>query len=182
MDGDAAAPSADGDAAPPAAPLPVLDPVAGAYEKLHRVGEGTYGVVYKARHTPTGRVVALKKVRFFDRASAREGVPVTAVREIRALQQCGGHPNVARLEGVATGERPDSVFLVFEYSQHDLGRLLDSMPSPFSESEAKCLAVQLLRAVAFLHAKGLIHRDVKLSNLLYDSEGVLKLCDFGLAR
>ncbi len=45
-------------------PLPVVDPVHNEYEKLHRIGEGTYGVVYKARHIPTGRIVALKKVRF----------------------------------------------------------------------------------------------------------------------
>lgn len=161
------------DAAPDADTLlPVLDPVSSAYEKLHRVGEGTYGVVYKARHAPTGRTVALKRVRFAPRggsaagagaAAARgEGVPVTSVREVRALQQCRGHPNVVALERVVTGARADSVFLVFEYAAHDLGRLLDAMPAPFSESEVKCLARQLLQAVAFLHGRALMHRDIKV--------------------
>ncbi|GBF94202.1 cell division cycle 2 [Raphidocelis subcapitata] len=161
-----------------AAPLPVLNPVNGEYEKIHRVGEGTYGVVYKARHIPTGRIVALKKVRF---ERSREGVPVTSVRELRVLQECR-HPNIVHLERVVTGSKADSVFLVFEYAEHDLGRLLDAMPTPFTESEVKCLVRQLLSAVAFLHQNAVLHRDIKLSNLLYTAQGDLKLCDFGLAR
>jgi serine/threonine protein kinase len=84
--------------------LPVIDAVTD-YEKLNRVGEGTYGVVYKSRHTPTGQVVALKRVRF-DRGPS-EGVPVTAVREIKILQKCLGHPNIVQLQKVVTGTRPD---------------------------------------------------------------------------
>ena len=185
--GAAAADAADAPDAPDADTLlPVLDPVSGAYEKLHRVGEGTYGVVYKARHAPTGRTVALKRVRFAPRggsaagaagaaaaaaAAARgEGVPVTSVREVRALQQCRGHPTVVALERVVTGARADSVFLVFEYAAHDLGRLLDAMPAPFSESEVKCLARQLLQAVAFLHDRALMHRDIKVCEIESDGD------------
>jgi serine/threonine protein kinase len=102
-----------------------------------------------------------------------------------------------------------SVFLVFEYVEHDLGRVLDSHApaafehgsssgssrrsrhaaaaavapvGAFSEGEAKCLFRQLLSAVAYLHSKWILHRDLKLSNLLYSNTGQLKLCDFGLAR
>ncbi|KAG2438966.1 hypothetical protein HYH02_010758 [Chlamydomonas schloesseri] len=183
-------------------PLPVLDPVSN-YEKLHRIGEGTYGVVYKARDRTTGEIVALKRVRF-DRS--RDGVPVTSVRELRVLQACR-HPNIVQLKKVVTGSQADSVFLVFEYCDHDLGRLLDSMAPPaggggggtarrpFSISEVKGLMRQLLEAVSFLHDHWVVHRDIKvrpgpypswqldaLSNLLYTHTGHLKLCDFGLAR
>ncbi|GLI62072.1 hypothetical protein VaNZ11_004630, partial [Volvox africanus] len=162
--------------------FPVLDPVSN-YEKLHRIGEGTYGVVYKARDRATGEVVALKRVRL-DRS--RDGVPVTSIREMRVLQTCR-HPNIVALKKVVTGSQADSVFLVFEYCDHDLGRLLDSMSGgsgrrSFSMSEVKCLMRQLLEAVAFLHDHWVIHRDIKLSNLLYTHTGHLKLCDFGLAR
>lgn len=157
--------------------LPVLDPVSN-YEKLHRIGEGTYGVVYKAKDTTTGEIVALKKVRF---NVSRDGVPVTSIRELRVLQKCQ-HPNIVKLQKVVTGSQPDSVFLVFEYCEHDLGRLLDIMQTPFSMSEVKCLLRQLLQGVAFLHENWVMHRDIKMSNLLYTRQGVLKLCDFGLAR
>ncbi|MEW5300956.1 MAG: hypothetical protein WDW36_003843 [Sanguina aurantia] len=157
--------------------LPVVDSVTN-YEKLHRIGEGTYGVVYKARDRSTGEIVALKKVRF-DRC--RDGVPVTSIRELRVLQNCS-HPSIVQLKKVVTGSKADSVFLVFEYCEHDLGRLLDAMPAKFSIAEVKCLMKQLLEAVAYLHQRWTVHRDLKLSNLLYTGQGMLKLCDFGLAR
>lgn len=157
--------------------MPVLHPVTD-YEKIKRVGEGTYGVVYKARHRRTGDIVALKKLRM-DRE--RDGMPVTSVRELRVLQQCQ-HPNLVQLKKVATGSKLDSVFLVFEYCAHDLGRLLDTMPRRFDESELKCLLKQLLEVMNYLHNRWIVHRDLKLSNLLLTNDGCLKLCDYGLAR
>ncbi|KAG2500660.1 hypothetical protein HYH03_001426 [Edaphochlamys debaryana] len=161
---------------PASAELPVFDAVSN-YEKLYRIGEGTYGIVYKARDRTTGEIVALKRVRF-DRT--RDGVPVTSIRELRACH----HPNIVALKKVVTGTQAESVFLVFEYCEHDLGRLLDWLgPSRgFSMSEVKCLMRQLLEAVASLHDRWVVHRDIKLSNLLYTHTGHLKLCDFGLAR
>eukprot|EP00891_Asterochloris_glomerata_P008776 jgi/Astpho2/8776/fgenesh1_pm.00128_%23_15_t len=148
------------------------------FEKIKRIGEGTYGVCYKARNRNTGEIVALKALRM-DRE--RDGLPVTSVRELRVLQSCK-HPNLVNLLKVVTGSKLDSVFLVFEYCAHDLGRLLDTMRKPFSEPEVKCLMLQLLSAVAYLHQNWVVHRDLKLSNLLLTSDGRLKLCDFGLAR
>ncbi|KAK3264188.1 hypothetical protein CYMTET_27056, partial [Cymbomonas tetramitiformis] len=148
------------------------------YEKINRIGEGTYGVVYRARHKPTNEIVALKKVRM-DRE--RDGVPVTAVRELRILQSID-HPNIVKLKKVVTGNKKDSIFLVFEYCEHDLARLVDTMRTPFSEAESKSLFLQLLQAVEFLHRHRIVHRDLKLSNLLFNNRGQLKLCDFGLAR
>ncbi|CAK0782912.1 hypothetical protein CVIRNUC_006107 [Coccomyxa viridis] len=157
--------------------LPVRDAVSN-YEKISRIGEGTYGVVYKARDRTTGEVVALKQVRM---ERERDGIPVTSMREIRVLQQCR-HPNIVHLKKVVTGSKPDSIFLVFEYCTHDLGQLVDAMPRPFSPSEVKCLMLQLLEAVNFLHSHWIMSRDLKLPNLLLTNSGQLKICDFGLAR
>lgn len=66
------------------------------YERLDRVGEGTYGVVYKARDTRTGMIVALKKIRL---EQEEEGVPSTAIREIALLKELN-HPNVVRCVGL----------------------------------------------------------------------------------
>ena len=153
----------------------------GQFEKLAKVGEGTYGSVYKARDRETGGLVALKRVKLGGSGFDREGMPLTSLREIALLRRLR-HPNVVRLHEVAVGSKLDSVFLVFEYCEHELGRLLDAMPTPFAPSEVKCLMRQLCAVVAHLHANCVLHRDLKLSNLLLTRAGSLKLCDFGLAR
>lgn len=76
---------------------------------------------------------------------------------------------------------------MLEYCEHDLGELIhdyyiEKKMSPFSESAVKQLSLQLLTALDFLHSRHIIHRDIKLSNLLYNHRGQLKLADFGLAR
>jgi serine/threonine protein kinase len=84
---------------------------------------------------------------------------------------------------IVVGEKRDAVFLLFEYCEHDLSIILRHIkPNPFKQSEVKCLLLQLLGAIEFLHKNWIIHRDIKLSNLLYTNSGHLKLADFGLAR
>lgn len=148
------------------------------YEKLGRIGEGTYGVVYKARCRATNEIVALKRVRM-DRE--RDGMPLTSLREIKILQRCA-HENVISLKRVIQGETPSNVFLVFEYCEHEMARLIDFVKTKFTTSEVKSLMMQTLRAVEYLHERKVFHRDLKLSNLLLNQRGELKLCDFGLAR
>lgn len=152
------------------------------FEKLKKIGEGTYGSVFMARDRASTRLVALKRVKIRTSGFDREGMPTTALREIGLLRSLPAHENVVRLHEVAVGSRMDAIFLVFEYCEHDVARLLDWMRTPFSTSEIKCLMVQLFEAVAHLHEHHVIHRDLKLSNLLLTAGGVLKLCDFGLAR
>lgn len=80
------------------------------------------------------------------------------------------------------------MFLVFEYCEHDLSLLLRSQLNhrhnrhPFKESEIKCIMLSVLRALECMHRQNLLHRDIKLSNILYDRYGCVKLADFGLAR
>ena len=135
-------------------------------------------MVYRARDKQTGEVVALKKVRM---DKERDGMPVTALREVRILQS-SRHKNIVNLLMVVNGKKPNVIFLVFEYCEHDLARLLETMRVPFTEAESKCLCLQLLQAVEYLHRRWVFHRDLKLSNLLLNNRGELKLCDFGLAR
>ena len=89
-----------------------------AYEKMEKVGEGSYSSVYKARERGTGRIVALKKVEF--NRSESESVRFMA-REIQFLRRLD-HPNVMKLEGVATSRR--SIYLVFDFMYDDLARLV----------------------------------------------------------
>ncbi|KAA8579035.1 hypothetical protein FQN60_010635 [Etheostoma spectabile] len=93
------------------------------YLKIEKIGEGTYGVVYKGRHKNTGQVVAMKKIRL---ESEEEGVPSTAVREVSLLQELK-HPNVVRLLDVLMQE--SRLYLIFEFLSMDLKKYLDSIPS-----------------------------------------------------
>lgn len=164
--------------APPAAPPRRVPASMDNFEKVEKIGEGTYGVVYKGRCKTTGDVVALKKVRM-DRE--RDGMPLTSLREVRILQRVR-HENVVRLLRVIQGDALNNVFLVFEYCEHDLARLIDNVKTTLTTSEVKSLMTQTLRAVEYLHERFIFHRDLKLSNLLLNQRGELKLCDFGLAR
>lgn len=147
------------------------------YQKLEKIGEGTYGLVYKAMDKKTGGLVALKKIRL---ESQDEGMPSTAVREICILKQLN-HPNVVQLHDVLHSET--SLTLVFEFLDQDLKNYLDACGDKgIDEYTTKSFLHQLLQGIAHCHHQRIIHRDLKPQNLLINMEGDLKLADFGLAR
>lgn len=148
------------------------------YDRLEMVGEGTYGVVYKARDRFTGDIVAVKKIRL---DQEEEGVPSTAIREISLLRELN-HSNVLKLLDVTHGER--RLYLVFEYIETDLKRLMDSTPNfCHNHSLIKLYLWQLLSGLSYCHMRRVLHRDLKPQNLLIDrARNEVKLADFGLAR
>lgn len=150
------------------------------FEKLSKLGEGTYGVVYKARNKRTGEIVALKKVKMDN--DSEEGFPLTSLREINILLS-SDHPSIINLKEVVEGSSSDCVFLVMEYMDYDLGAVMRRRKKqPFCQSEVKCLMLQLLQGVKYLHDNWVLHRDLKTSNLLLNRRGELKICDLGMAR
>lgn len=148
------------------------------YKKLNRIEEGTYGIVYRAQERETGEIVALKKLKL---EREREGFPVTSLREINALMQAR-HRNIVNIREMVVGRELNSVFIVMDFIEHDLRGLMDDMPQPFSISETKTMVQQLLCAVAAMHERWILHRDLKTSNLLLSNRGEIKVADFGLAR
>ncbi|KAJ6757290.1 hypothetical protein OIU74_026522 [Salix koriyanagi] len=150
---------------------------ADTFEKIDKIGSGTYSNVYKARDLLTGKVVALKKVRFDNLEP--ESVKFMA-REILILRRLD-HPNVVKLEGLVTSRMSCSLYLVFEYMEHDLAGLAASPAVQFTEPQVKCYMHQLLSGLEHCHNRGVLHRDIKGSNLLIDNEGILRIADFGLA-
>ncbi|KAK3011150.1 hypothetical protein RJ639_011094, partial [Escallonia herrerae] len=150
---------------------------ADSFEKIDKIGQGTYSNVYKARDTITGKIVALKKVRFDN--LERESVRFMA-REIIILRRLD-HPNVIKLEGLVTSRMSCSLYLVFEYMEHDLAGLAASPDISFTQAQIKCYMHQLLSGLEHCHNRNVLHRDIKGSNLLLDNGGVLKIADFGLA-
>ncbi|GLU23362.1 hypothetical protein SLE2022_393780 [Rubroshorea leprosula] len=150
---------------------------ADSFEKLDKIGQGTYSNVYRARDLDQKKVVALKKVRFDNLEP--ESVRFMA-REIHILRRLD-HPNVIKLEGLVTSRMSCSLYLVFEYMEHDLAGLASHPGLKFSESQVKCYMQQLLCGLDHCHSRGVLHRDIKGSNLLIDNNGILKIADFGLA-
>lgn len=93
------------------------------------------------------------------------------------------HPNIVKVkEVVVSPSNMFAIFSVMEYCTHDLAALLDSMKTPFTQSEIKCLMWQLFQGMEYLYDNFIVHRDLKLSNLLLTEDGSLKIADFGLAR
>lgn len=145
------------------------------YEKIEKIGEGTYGVVYKARDRASNAVVALKKIRL---ETEDEGVPSTAIREISLLKELT-HPNIVKLLDIVHHDA--KLYLIFEFLDLDLKKYMDSTQG-LAKSLIKSYLHQLVDGIRFCHAHRILHRDLKPQNLLIDQLGTLKLADFGLAR
>ena len=146
------------------------------YAKVEKVGEGTYGVVYKCKVKGTNDFVALKKIRL---ENEDEGIPSTSIREISILKQLR-HPNIVYLIDLIHGDK--KLYLVFEYMDHDLKKFLDINNGPLTPELVKSYLFQILIAINFCHSKRILHRDLKPQNLLIDKDGIIKVADFGLAR
>lgn len=148
------------------------------YEQIGRIGEGTYGVVYKARDLNNGQYLALKQIRL---EQEEEGVPSTAIREISLLKDLH-HPNVVGLLDVVHEEK--KLHLIFEFLDLDLKKHMDSNPEIYKDPMiVKKYLYQMISGIAYCHSRRILHRDLKPQNLLIErATNTLKLADFGLAR
>ncbi|KAK2868797.1 hypothetical protein Q7C36_000668 [Tachysurus vachellii] len=146
------------------------------YEKLAKIGEGSYGVVFKCRNKESGQIVAIKK---FVESEDDPVIKKIALREIRMLKQLK-HVNLVNLLEVFRRKR--RLHLVFEFCEQTVLNELDKHPRGVPEIQLKRIIWQTLQAVNFCHKHNCIHRDVKPENILLTKTGVIKLCDFGFAR
>ncbi len=151
----------------------------GKYVVLDCVGRGANGIVFKAKHRlMSDRIVALKTI---DTSSLHRGEEVLARfrREIEIVARLD-HPNVVRAIDVI--QTRTHLYLVLEFIQgSNLGEVVEQR-GPLPITEAVDYAVQAACGLAYAHQHGIVHRDVKPTNLLLTDEGVVKLADLGLAR
>ncbi|KAF0738791.1 hypothetical protein Ae201684_005403 [Aphanomyces euteiches] len=125
------------------------------YQKIEKngtIGEGTYGVVYKAKDLKTGNTVALKRIRL---EVEDEGIPSTALREISILRELE-HPNIVRLLNCL--QDSGKLYLVFEFVDRDLKRQMDKTLGTVDPMLIKAYMYQLLKGLAFCHSRGVMHR------------------------
>ncbi|ELR16039.1 protein kinase domain containing protein [Acanthamoeba castellanii str. Neff] len=189
----------------PAAPAPVenfkCERDLSRFEKLGKLEEGAFGVVYRARDKDSGQVVALKKMKR-RKEEHEEGVPLSVLREIKIGVLLQGNVNIISIRDIIFEETDDWE----DVKDGGSKRLKDDSQSSGrgsgdkeKEKEADernrlllrrgkgkeiylSLLYQLLSSVAHMHALGIIHRDIKTNNLLLGNDGILRLTDFGLSR
>ncbi|GAB1818330.1 serine/threonine-protein kinase [Herbidospora sp. RD11066] len=152
-------------------------PLVQGYEVSGILGQGGFGIVYRARQLAVGREVALKidnRVLVNDRDRRR------FMREVTSAGALSGHPNVADVydAGVLGDGRP---FMVLELCPG--GSLADRLKNqgPYSVREVRDIGIKISDAVAAAHANGVLHRDIKPANILINAYGHVALSDFGLA-
>ncbi|CAH8357326.1 unnamed protein product [Eruca vesicaria subsp. sativa] len=150
--------------------------VADRYLKQEVLGQGTYGVVFKATDTKTGETVAIKKIRI---GKQKEGVNITALREIKMLKELK-HQHIILL--IDAFPHKQNLHLVFEFMETDLEGVIRDSKLFISPADVKSYLLMTLKGLAYCHEKRVLHRDMKPNNLLIGPDGQLKLADFGLAR
>ncbi len=149
----------------------------GRYRVESTLGTGGMAVVYRAEDAILGRKVALKTLhtRYAEEIVFRRRFK----QEARAMASLD-HENIVKVYDIA--QDGDAPFIVAEYVKgYDVGDLL-KRSSTLNEQFARRIAEQLLGALAYAHQRGIIHRDIKPSNILMNTNGVVKVADFGIAR
>ncbi|MBI2900217.1 MAG: protein kinase [Planctomycetes bacterium] len=170
----------DTEATRPAGPPPAKEPFPrefGAYTLLSELGRGGMGVVYRAVHKPLGRHVALKVLERVDEPGTGE-INARFQREAQVMARLV-HPNIVTIHDYGVHE--DRPYIAMELVQGtSLDRHLKTVFPP--REKVLSLLASVARALAYAHAQGVVHRDVKPANILVDAEGNARLADFGLAK
>lgn len=157
-----------------AAPLPALGQPGSRYKRIRRLGHGGFGTVWEAVDTQLDRTVALKIAHAPD-----PDTEVRMHREARALAAVD-HPNCVRVYDLV--EEPDGLALVMEYLEGRALAFAVDESGPVDDIAAARLWSTMAGALLAAHEKGVLHRDVKPSNVIVDAHGMPHLIDFGIAR
>jgi len=147
------------------------------YRIQSRLGNGAYGVVWKATCKQTGEVVALKKC--FDAFSNPTDAQRT-FREVMFLYALSGHQNIVQILEVLRADNEKDLYVCINFMQSDLHAVIVSRI--LEDIHLRYVMYQICRAMKYMHSGLLIHRDLKPANVLLNSDCHVRICDFGLAR
>ncbi|CAK8697491.1 unnamed protein product [Clavelina lepadiformis] len=147
------------------------------YEVLNLIGRGAFACVYRAKCRRSGRDIAIKMI---DKRSMRKSGMVSRVRSEVEIHAQLKHPSV--LELFHCFEDSDHVYLVVELClKGELNRFLKTQGNVLSENQVREFLTQIVEGMLYLHAHGILHRDLTLANMLLDDTCHIKIADFGLA-
>jgi len=147
------------------------------YDAVQKLGKGAYGIVWRAVDKKTKDVVALKKI--FDAFQNSTDAQRT-FREVMFLQEMRGHEHIVTLLNVMKADNDRDIYLVFQHMETDLHAAIRA--NILGDVHKQYIMWQTLKALKFMHSANLLHRDMKPSNLLLNSDCLMKVADFGLAR
>ncbi|KAL3795225.1 hypothetical protein HJC23_008310 [Cyclotella cryptica] len=156
----------------------VIDPrVLRRFDVCQKLGQGAYGIVWKATQRKSGAVVALKKC--FEAFRCNVDAQRT-FREVMYLRALSGHENIVKIHSVVRADNDKDLYITFDYMETDLNQVIKARI--LEDIHIRYVIYQLLKALKYIHSAKLLHRDIKPSNILLDASCRLKLCDFGLCR
>ncbi len=155
----------------------------GRYDIMETLGEGTTGVVYKARDSKFNRIVALKALSIGGEIPEKERVEFLQRFSVEA-HAAGNlpHPNIVTIYDTDVDSRRQVPFITMEYVE---GRSLEDLlqeDGSFSANKALDITIQVAEGLGFAHKREIVHRDIKPANILLDGNGTVKITDFGIAR
>ncbi|KAF8940268.1 hypothetical protein EDD21DRAFT_360964 [Dissophora ornata] len=154
----------------------LTDSVAIRWQMAKYIGAGTFGTVYLGTNSDTGELIAVKEIRFQNASMSL----VKSIRDEMKVMKMMHHPNIVRYDNIEVHRH--KVFIFMEYCQG--GSLADLLEHGRIEDEKviKFYTLQMLKGLAYLHDKNVVHRDVKPDNILLDHLGNIKFVDFGAAK
>ncbi|MBI3565252.1 MAG: protein kinase, partial [Elusimicrobia bacterium] len=151
--------------------------IRGQYEITRPIGAGGMGMVYEGTDRSLGRRVAIKKMRDELRVDPRERARfVSEAKTVAALH----HPGIVDIYAIA--DDGDDVYLIFEYVDGKTVHDLIQEAGKLAPEQAARIVAAAAEALEFAHGRGVIHRDMKPSNMMVDAQGRVKVMDFGIAR
>lgn len=146
------------------------------FEIEKKLGAGAFGTVYMGRHITSKTCVAIKELAYHTKEDEAE-----VQKEIDVLKQCS-HPNIVSYYGMLT--KDNNLWILMEFcklgSVRDLIEMCDN--KPLTEEQIVIVTRSAIKGLTYLHAKGIIHRDIKAANILLDETAQVKIADFGVSE
>ena len=148
------------------------------YEIIQKIGEGSSGIVYKAREIGSYKIVTLKQIKYLSETDEKSYEQ--AFNEILILKKLKGNKNIIDILDYEIDEQEKCIYIIYEYNEYSLHDLIyQEMPMKFEQ--VKYYFIQMLKSIETLHNNGIIHCDIKPDNYLITNDNEIKLIDFSLS-